>query len=221
MHAQSVDFMISFDLFVVFVCFSFSLGHLAFSVCFPFFLFLFSLAAQLIYEWKFPLDFSCLFVFLHARARSGQSDDNAPPLLGVAAAASAGLDLSKWWSLICILVYNAACHKRPQIRRDKCRIMCFIIYHNKLVECHVIGRQWRGRWNGIVAHDKYQSRTRCCCWPAVKKQTWLPLERLNFDLSFPTGLIYLISFRLLSQLINSWCESGSCWQGGDVIHELG
>lgn len=50
MHAQSVDFMISFDLFVVFVCFSFSLGHLAFSVCFPFFLFLFSLAAQLIYE---------------------------------------------------------------------------------------------------------------------------------------------------------------------------
>lgn len=51
MHAQSVDFMISFDLFL-FALFFLSLGHLAFSVCFPFFLFLFflSLKAQLIYE---------------------------------------------------------------------------------------------------------------------------------------------------------------------------
>lgn len=170
------------------------------------------------FHWIF-LVFSCFCMHAHA---FGRVTTMRRLCWGLLLLARVGLDLSKWWSLICILVYNAACHKRPQIRRDKCRIMCFIIHHNKLVECHVIGRQWRGRWNGIVAHDKFQSRTSCCCcWPAVKKQTWLPLERLNFDLSFPTGLIYLISFRLLSQLINSWCESGSCWQSGDVTRELG
>lgn len=200
MYAQSVDFMISFDLF--FVCFIFSVFR-TFSIfgLFPFFLFLslFSFPQSTINLWvKVSIGFFLsLRVFACSRTLI-KRNNNVPPLLGVAAA---GLDLSNWWSLICILVYNAD-HKFPATTR----IMCFIIYHNKLVECHVIGRQWRRYRRETMESSRVwwwipNSGTRCCCcWPAVvfASVTLRPIEfRLEFSsddrLNLFNFFLYLLS----------------------------
>lgn len=99
------------------------------------------------------------------------------------------------------------------------RIMCFIIYHNKLVECHVIGRQWRQDRRETMESSRVwwwiqNSRTPCCCWPAVVVAS-VTLRPIEFRLEFSSDRLNLFNFFFTCCLnsLKKWrSKSGSKWR---------